>query len=105
MPLCAFLDIVWAEVWDDCGPMSDQTQYRSIVTQLFLEGKDPTQVTYTVTDAKGKTKVKRLSEGQPLQYGVAPAASEMAKARDMYERLQQMREAARLQSAGNAVLD
>jgi hypothetical protein len=66
MSLATFCDLVWVEIWDDVGPMSDHTQYRRIVTELFIEGKDPYDITYetTVYDKKGKAKqvVKRLSE-------------------------------------------
>ena len=61
MPLETFCDIVWAEIWDDCSAMGDQSQYRSIVTQMFIEGKDPHDIWYETTDAKGKKKRKRLA--------------------------------------------
>lgn len=65
MSLATFCDIVMAEIWDDCGAMADQVQYHSIVTQMFVEGKDPSDIWYETTDAKGKKKMKRLSEDAP----------------------------------------
>lgn len=62
MPLETFCDIVWAEIWDDGPPMGDQAQYRSIVTQMFVECKDPSDIWYETTDAKGKKKRQRLAE-------------------------------------------
>lgn len=58
MSLQTFCDIVWAEVWDDCPPMGDQTQYRDIMYRLFIKGDPPHTITYK--DAKGK--LRRLSD-------------------------------------------
>lgn len=66
MSLAVFCDITWVEIWDDFGPMSDHITYRRIVTELFVEGKEPYEITYEVTvhDKKGKPhqKLKRLSD-------------------------------------------
>lgn len=66
MSLAAFCDVVWVEIWDDFGPMSDHITYRRIVTELFIDGKEPYEITYetTVYDKKGKSKqvTKRLSD-------------------------------------------
>lgn len=66
MSLATFCDVVWVEIWDDYGPMSDHITYRRIVTELFVEGKEPFEITYEVTtyDKKGKAKqvTKRLSD-------------------------------------------
>lgn len=57
---------MWVEIWDDCGPMGDHHQYRRVVTELFIEGKDAYDIFIETTeyDAKGKarTKMKRLAD-------------------------------------------
>lgn len=66
MPLETFCDLAWVEIWDDVTAMSDIHTYHRIVTELFIEGKDPYEIKYEVTeyDKKGKpvTKVKRLAD-------------------------------------------
>lgn len=66
LTLSEFCDIAWVELWDDCGPMGDHHQYRRIITELFIEGKDAYDIFYEVTeyDKKGKShkKMKRLSD-------------------------------------------
>lgn len=66
MSLATFCDVVWVEIWDDCGPMGDHQQYRRIVTELFIEGKDAYDIFYETTeyDRKGKPhkKMKRLAD-------------------------------------------
>lgn len=63
--LSDYCDVVWLEIWDDCSPMGDTHQYRRIVTELFIDGKDAYDIFYEVTehDKKGRPrkKVKRLA--------------------------------------------
>lgn len=75
MSLETFCDIVWAEIWDDCSPMGDQGQYRSIVSQMFLEGKDPHDIWFETTDGKGKKKRQRLAD--------APARNSSSRRHDL----------------------
>src|SRR5690606_34041387 len=52
LPLHEFLDLVWAEIWDDCPPLGDHAQYRSFVTQMFVEAKPYEAISYTDTEGK-----------------------------------------------------
>ena len=82
MSLATFLDLIWTEIWDDANPMGDRSQYRRIMKELFLEGKDPHEIWYDTTDAKGKKIKKRLSEGPTGEPGVIPKSA-MDQAREM----------------------
>jgi hypothetical protein len=65
MSLSTFCDIVWVEIWDDVGAMGDRAQYHRIIEELFLEGKDPYDITYETTEYKNGKSVevtRRLSE-------------------------------------------
>jgi hypothetical protein len=62
MPLATFCDLVWVEIYDDVSPMGDRAQYRRIVKELFLEGKDPSEIWIETTDAKGKKVRKPLAQ-------------------------------------------
>lgn len=83
MNLETFCDIVWSEIWDDCSPMADLTQYRQIVTQIFLEGKDPHDVWYESTDGRGKKTRKRLA-AEPAR-GAAGRRHDLTALRDLME--------------------
>lgn len=85
MPLHTFLDLVWTEIWDDCAPMGDQGQYRRIMKELFLEGKNPHEIWYDTHDDKGKKIRKRLSDVPTETGGVIPKSA-MQEAREMRDR-------------------
>lgn len=91
MGLSTFLDIVWAEIWDDCPPLGDQAQYREIMVRLFIDGDAPHEITYTTSD--GKT--HRLSE-PPRRRGVRgkPSKDQMDAARALHEQLKAAKAAA-----------
>ena len=79
MSLSTFCDLVWTEIWDDCPAMGDQGQYRRVMRELFLEGKDPSNI--YITDSKGRKKPL----GDPAEPGSvatpADAADQLAKMR------------------------
>ncbi len=81
MSLQTFCDIVWAEIWDDCPPMGDQSKYRDIMFRLIIKGESPHTITYK--DAKGK--IRRLAEpgeadlSRPLPKSQMDAARALAK--------------------------
>lgn len=83
MTLQTFCDLVWLEIWDDCPPMGDQSQYRDIVTKLFIECKNAWEITYQGYDDKGKKVTKRLAT-VPVAGSTGNA---MADARALYERI------------------
>lgn len=89
-----FLDVVWAEIYDDCPPMGDHAEYRRIVTELFVEGKQPNQITYK--DAKGKT--QRLANAQ-TEIGKAIPKNALSEARKIAEQLREARLAAEKDAA------
>lgn len=94
LSLSDFCNVVWLEIWNDCSPMGDMHQYRRIVTELFIDGKDPYDIFYEVTehDKKGKPikKQKRLanaptsvSRGQRLSTGMDLLAEWKARAAEL----------------------
>lgn len=85
MSLSTFLDLVWTEIWDDCSPMADRAQYRRVMKELFLEGKDPHEVWYETYDQKGKKVRKRLSDAPSEQGGAIPRSA-LEEGRAMRER-------------------
>lgn len=89
-----FLDLVWVEIWDDCSPMGDVSQYREIVTKLFIEGMEPWRITYTTTDKKGKKVTKRLGDRPEGGRSFAPSKSMMEQARALHQQLQALKAAA-----------
>jgi hypothetical protein len=80
MPLDRFLDLVWLEIWDDCSAMGDRGQYRRVMKELFLEGKNPHEVWYETYDDKGKKIRKRLDETPPEGGAVPKSALEEGRA-------------------------
>lgn len=87
MTLSTFCDIVWMEIWDDCSAMGDQSQYREIVTKLFIEGVPTWDITFDGYDDKGKKIKKRLAPKPPgAGTGVTPADA-IARARSLAEKL------------------
>lgn len=67
MSLATFCDLVWVEIWQDVSMMSDIHTYHRIVGELFLEGKDPYDITWEVEEydkalKKNVTKTKRLAD-------------------------------------------
>lgn len=97
MPLSTFLDIVWAELWDDVSPMADRSRYHKILVELFVEGKDPYDITWK--DEKGKT--QRLSNQRTMSTDSKPAASAMDQAKAWQAALKQ-RQADLVESGDNA---
>jgi len=95
LSLCTLLDIIWAEIYDDCSPMGDVHQYREVVSALYIEGRDPHDITYK--DAKGKT--RRLADA-PASSGVrkGPSQSAHEAMRAMQERARELAEARKLAS-------
>lgn len=86
LPLSTLLDMIWAEIYDDCSPMGDQHQYREIVTALYIEGKDPHEVTYQ--DSKGRT--RRLADAPARPGSRTPRPSAIEEMRAMQERARQL---------------
>lgn len=65
MSLSTFLDLVWTEIWDDAPEMGDKVTHRRIMKELFIDCKDPYNITYEVTEYKhGKERkvTKRLAD-------------------------------------------
>jgi hypothetical protein len=90
MSLSTFLDLVWVEIYDDAPLMGDRQQYRQIMREMFIDGKDPYDIWYT--DSKGKR--KRLSSS-PADSGapVPKTALENAEAwREMAIKAREARE-------------
>lgn len=85
MTLERFCDLVWLEIWDDCPPLGDQGQYRRIMSEYFIECKDPWNIIYETHDDKGKKVKKRLAP-IPTQ-GAKPGMSAIDQARALAERL------------------
>jgi hypothetical protein len=86
MSLATLLDIIWAEMWDDCSPMGDVHQYREIITQLYIEGKDPSTISYRGADGKVKKLTLTSSAGgEPPQSARDEAKAMMARARELAE--------------------
>ena len=91
MTLQTFCDIVWQEIWDDVGPMGDQSLYRDIVIKLFIDGMEPHQITWK--DHEGKT--QRLSDSNKGGSTSGPSKSQMDTARALHERLREAKAAAK----------
>lgn len=92
MSLSTLLDIIWAEIYDDCPPLGDIHQYREVIQQLYIEGKDPHSITYT--DAKGKTKRLATTPG----HKGAPTKSAREQVDAMWEQARKLAEAKQLAS-------
>jgi hypothetical protein len=92
MSLCTLLDLVWAEIYDDVGPMGDQTQYREIVTKIYIDGQDPRTITYK--DAHGKTKRLSMSGGR----GGSVSSGQLDQIRMLQEHARRLAEAQKLAS-------
>lgn len=85
MTLQTFCDLVWLEIWEDCPPMGDHGQYRDIVTKIFLECKEPWEISYTTYDDKGKKVTKRL--GPRPAAGAAPGSSQTDAAKALLAKI------------------
>lgn len=85
--LSAFLDMVWAEIYDDVGAMSDRYQYRDIVVKLFLKGEDPHNI--WITDSKGK---KTRMSANPRQRGTKSELDALRALREQAIELAQARQ-------------
>lgn len=80
MSLSTFCDLVWTEIWDDCPAMGDQAQYRRVMTELFLDGKDPSDI--YVTDSKGRKKPLGSASEPGSVATPADAAAQLARLRE-----------------------
>lgn len=80
MSLSTLCDVIWAEIWDDCPALGDQTQYREIMVKLFIDGEDPANITWT--DAEGKK--HRLSKRRS---GSTLTPQMVAQAKELRDRL------------------
>lgn len=80
MSLSTFCDLVWTEIWDDCPAMGDQQQYRRIMRELFLDGKDPSEI--YVVDAKGKKRPLGTAQEPGSIPTPTDAAAQLAKMRE-----------------------
>lgn len=88
MALSTFCDIIWAEIWDDCSPMGNQSQYRDIMFRLFIKGDEPGSITYK--DADGK--LRNLAQRKPDIS--APTPKDLFdEARRLHEQVMQAQEA------------
>lgn len=96
LSLSMLCDIAWVEIYDDCSPMGDSHQYRRIVTELFIDGKDPFEIFYEVTeyDKKGKPKKKQrrladaptsVSRGQQMSSALSVLEQWKARAAQLKE--------------------
>lgn len=83
MSLSTFLDIVWAELWDDVSPMADRGRYHKIIVELFVEGKDPYDITWYDHDGK----LQRLSNQPAATRDAKPDQSAVDTAREWMEKL------------------
>lgn len=97
MTLSTFLDIVWAEIWDDVSPMADRARWHKIIVELFVEAKDPYDITWKDHDGK----LQRLSNQRPLTSDSKAASSETDQARQWQELLRRRKEDL-VESPGNA---
>ena len=88
MSLSTFLDIVWAEIWDDVSPMGDRSRYRQIIVELFVEGKDPYDITWRDSD----NKLQRLSNQRMTTKDSKPARSSLDQAREWQEALRKRKQ-------------
>ena len=80
LSLSAFCDLVWLELWDDCGPMGDQVKYREAIKTIFYEGRDPDSVEFV--DAEGNKRTIRKpgtasSVGTPIPSHALDALKDM----------------------------
>lgn len=88
---------MWAEIWDDCPPLGDHAQYRSFVTQMFVEAKPYEAISYT--DSEGKVhKLGGGSTGGSLKNAPASLRDQVAELKRKAEELR-ARKAERVASA------
>ena len=78
-----FLDIAWATLWDDVSPMADRARWHQIRQELFVEGKDPYDITWKDHDGK----LQRLADTRQVTSDGKPAKSAMDQAREWQEKL------------------
>lgn len=88
MALSTFLDIVWAELWDDVSPMGDRARYHKIIVELFIEGKDPYDITWRDHD----NKLQRLSNQRSLSRDSKATPDVMAQVQEWRDILKTRRE-------------
>ena len=78
MSLSTLLDIVWTELWDDISPMGDRSRYHKILIELFVEGKDPYDITWKDHDGK----LQRLSNQRGGTTDGKPTATATSQAQE-----------------------
>lgn len=88
MSFSTFLDIAWAELWDDVSPMADRGRWHKIIQELFVEGKDPYDITWKDHDGK----LQRLSNQRGLTQDAKPTKSAMDQAKEWQEKLRARKE-------------
>lgn len=54
--------MVWVEIYDDAPAMGDRYQYRQVMKELFIEGKDASEIYYTDSDGKRQPLSERPSD-------------------------------------------
>lgn len=78
--------------------MGDHAQYREIMTKLFIDGEEPSEIWYT--DGEGKS--HRLTEPQKRKVRGRPSKDLLDQARALQARLKAGKDAAaRLTSSGD----
>jgi hypothetical protein len=83
MSLSTFLDIAWAELWDDVSPMADRSRWHKIIVELFVEGKDPYDITWRDHDGK----LQRLSNQRASTQDAKPTKDAIEQAKEWQEKL------------------
>lgn len=83
MSFSTFLDIAWAELWDDVSPMADRSRWHMIVKELFVDGKDPYDITWRDHD----NKLQRLAPSRSVAPDGQPAKPALDMAREWQEKL------------------
>jgi hypothetical protein len=80
LTLSQFLDVVWADAWDDVGGFTDRHRYREAIHHILILGEDPP--TYD-DDDDGSTKKSKRPRRTP---GKSDMNAQLAKARALRER-------------------
>lgn len=97
MTLETFCDLVWTEIYDDCPALGDRVRYRDIMERVFIDGDDPSQITWV--DDDGKT--HRLSDGPKRPKGAKPSKAEFGQLAALQERIRQVKAERAVASPGD----
>jgi hypothetical protein len=87
LTLSEFLDLVWADAYDDVGDLTDRRRYREAMHHILILGEDPP----VYDDDDDKPRSKRKPKPPRRKAGKRELDDALAKAREIRERAMQTR--------------